>query len=126
MFSIVQWGKVSWNVAHDRELVAIFHGQHDDTNKQDERLPSACCAIDLNVFRPSFLMVPWRFCILAFIVILLLEFEANLKGIVIDDHRQASEVFPWPCCLVASIVFVRLEAEHVIVQPQFVTTSMAK
>ena len=60
------------------------------------------------------------------IVILLLEFEANLKGIVIDDHRQASEVFPWPCCLVASIVFVLVEAEHVLVQPQFVTTSMAE
>jgi hypothetical protein len=56
------------------------------------------------------------------IVILLLEFEANLKGIVIDDHRQASEAFPWPRC----IAFVLVEAGHVLVQPHFGTTAMAE
>ena len=33
------------------------------------------------------------------IFLLLLEFEANLKGIVIVDHRQPSEAFSWPRCI---------------------------
>ena len=61
------------------------------------------------------------------IVILLWEFE-DLKGIVIDDHRQASEAFPWPYCIVFIFIFVLVlvEAEHVLVQPQFVSTSTAE
>jgi hypothetical protein len=56
------------------------------------------------------------------IVILLLKFEAILKGIIIDDHTGNSRI------AIASrgIVFVLVEAEHGLVKSQFVTTSMAE
>jgi hypothetical protein len=57
------------------------------------------------------------------IVILLLDFEAIIKGIILDDHTGISRI------AIASrgIVFVLVEAEHILlVQPQFVTTSMVE
>ena len=49
------------------------------------------------------------------IVILLLEFRAQLKGIIIiDDHTGRHEKNLH--CLARRIVFVLVEAEHVLVQ----------
>ena len=60
---------------------------------------------------------------MSYIVILLLEFEANLKGIIVDDHVGIQINSH---CLSPGIVLVLVlvEAEHVLVQ--FCTTSMVE
>ena len=55
-------------------------------------------------------------------VIELLEFEANVKGIIIDDHKDTNRAAVVSRCM----IFVLVEAAHVLVQPQFVATSMAE
>ena len=56
--------------------------------------------------------------------VLLLEFEANLKVVIIDDHSRRHQKSIH--CLSRGIIFVLIEAEHYLGKPQFVTTSMAE